>query len=166
MKKQVGVFSVLLALVLLAGGCTPGGKSVSLTDAQIAISAIFVMGADTMDPAICPILGIPTSALLVRQSASGSLRYELAPNDGLYPFTETITVNNYADSNFGYYMTGTTVTTTTALDVSSTIYNLSNMSSPMSKVTSVTGTMTSTGATNGGTLYFNGEPYTLAELGL
>jgi hypothetical protein len=163
MKMKALLLSVLMGIALLAGGCSPSGGGVSLMNAQIAFfSVVLPMGLDA--------LSVKSSGTDVLPAVAGELKKEntfhtlvvhCVPSTMTPPATMTTTATGY-DAGGGFLVSGTIVEPHDTGTHYTDVYNL-NVSGP-TPVTSITGTLDTTGSVTTGTISFNGTPYTYNQL--
>jgi hypothetical protein len=161
--KKVLLPGVALGIALIVAACQPGGSSISLEEAKTAYFAVFAMSVEAQYG--MTVIIIDTTEEYTAQNAAGSLVYDRVPGQVTGPYVITVTMTGYFDENTSSTMDGTAVTTGDGplLYPITTVYDITR-SSPMTRVTSVTGAVTSNNITNSGTLYLNGQPYPVEEL--
>ncbi len=170
MKKNLFALAICLAFSLLISGCTGGNSpAVDRQQAQLAFAAALVVDVDGLFLSIGAqgVDWVDNGTVLLdmkRRNLAGTVTLDWNPSDGSYTNTATITAIGYLEPQTGYTLDGTIVGVSTDSTHSTSTFDLT-LSHPTLKVTSITGTLSGNiGPGTTGSLNFNGEPYTYAEL--
>jgi hypothetical protein len=167
-RKSLFALAICLAFIVLVSGCSGGGHSpaIDLQQAQLGWAAAMVVGADGSLISSGMTAWVDNGTVgndMKRKNPAGTLTLDLNPSDGSYTNTMTLTASGYLESQTGYTLDGTIVGVSTDPTHSTLTFNLT-LSHPTLRVTSITGTLNQVSSVSSGSLSFNGDPYTYAQL--